>query len=156
MNTFNAFMLAGAIAGIVVCYFAFVDHWSHVKKAGGWLRNQVLRLKPDRTLVTLGIPPAPPPTTLPATTVDGVSKVCVMNIMFGANRLLAYEVTSKGIPGTRFLVERHLPNQQPKYRLTPNREEANAQWHKWYQEWKAQPGAFGGASGTGLNGRLPW
>jgi hypothetical protein len=110
MSTFNAFMLAGAIAAIVVCYFAFVDHWNHIKKVVGWFRKQATHIKPDPTPVALDIPPAPPPTELPA---DGVNKKVVMYIMFGPNRLLAYELPRPG--GTRFVVERHLPNQQPIY-----------------------------------------
>jgi len=152
MRIFNAVLLVAAIAGIVVCYFAFVDHWSHVKKVAGGFRKQVLQLKPDQTPVQLKIPPGPPPTTA-----DGVSKVCVMYIMAGRDRLLAYEVTRKGFPGARFLVERHRPNQQgPQYKDTPSRDEANAQWREWYEEWKAKPGGFGGASGKGLFGDLPW
>jgi hypothetical protein len=152
-NTINIILVAGAIATLLLLYFGFVDHWSHIKKVADWVRQQVLRLKPDPTPVELNLPPAPPPTELPA---DGVTKKPVMYIMFGPNRLLAYETTRQGFPGTRFLVERHLPNEQPKYCDTPNRDEANAQWRKWYEEWKAKPGGFGGASGTGLNGKPPW
>jgi hypothetical protein len=80
-----------------------------------------------------------------------------MYIMAGRDRLLAYEVTRNGFPGTRFLVERHRPNQHdPQYKDTPNREEANAQWREWYEEWKAKPTQFGGASGKGLEGKPPW
>jgi len=78
-----------------------------------------------------------------------------MHVMCGPNRLLAYEVTRQGFPGTQFLVERHRPNQQvPQYKLTSNRHDANAQWHTWREEWRAQPNGFGGASGT--FDKLPW
>jgi hypothetical protein len=156
MSAFNVFMLAASIATLAGLYFQFVDHWSHVKKIAGWFRRRALRLKPDPTPVTLDIPPGPPPTDIPATTADGVTKICVMHVMHGGNQLLAYEVTRRGFPGARFLVERRIPNQQPKYCDTPNRDEANAQWRKWYLEWKAMPGGFGGASGRGLFGDLPW
>jgi hypothetical protein len=156
-DTANRLIVAGAIAGIVVGVLVLIDflinRWKYFRLFWHWCRKQVLRFKPDPTPVELNLPPAPPPTELPA---DGVTKKPVMYIMFGPNRLLAYETTRQGFPGTRLLVERHLPNEQPKYCDTPNRDEANAQWRKWYEEWKAKPGGFGGASGTGLNGKPPW
>jgi hypothetical protein len=159
-DTINRLIAAGAIAGILLLVLALVDflinRWKYFRMFGSWASKQVSRLKIDPTPVTLRIPPGVPSITLPATTADGVSKVCVMYVMSGPDRLLAYEVTRKGFPGTRFLVERHLPKQQPRYCDTPNRDEANAQWSKWYDEWRAKPSGFGGASGAGLSGKLPW
>jgi hypothetical protein len=151
----NVIIVVGVVAGVIVCYFEFVDHWSHVKRVAQWFRRQLARLKPDPRPVLLEIPPGPPPTDMPVTTADGVTKRWVMHITYGANKLLAYEVTRNGFPGTQFLVERHRPDQQnPQYKLTPNRDEANAQWLKWREEWQAQPNGFAGASGT--FDKLPW
>jgi hypothetical protein len=52
------------------------------------------------------------------------------------------------------LVVRNRPNQQPQSCETPDRDEANARWIEWYQEWKKK--GFGGASGTGLFGEPPF
>jgi hypothetical protein len=91
------------------------------------------------------------------TTPDGVTKVLVKYIMRGTQQqLFAYETTRDGFPGTRFLVERVVPNQERQSCLTTNREEANIKWHEWFKEWEKQPGGFGGSFGTGLDGRLPW
>jgi hypothetical protein len=155
MSAFNVVMLLGAVAGIVVCYFVVVQNWDHVKSVARRCRKQLLRLKPDTTPTSLSIPPGPPESAIPTTTTeDGVTKRCVMYVMCGGNRLLAYEVTREGFPGTRFVVERHWPNQLPRYKSTPDRIAANTQWLQWYREWQAQPNAFGGASGT--FGKLPW
>lgn len=149
----NAIFIAAAIAAIIGLYFQFVDHWNHIKKLARWFQAQITRMKADRTPVVLDIPPGPPPTELPA---DGKTKTIVSYILYGSDRLLAYEVTRDGFPGVRYLVERHRPNQQPAYCDTPDRERANEQWRTWYQEWQSQPGGFGGSSGTGLDGRPPW
>lgn len=89
---------------------------------------------------------------------DGVKRVLKMHIMRGHEILRADEVTREGFPGVGYMVERVSAdqNQPPKYVITPNQNEANATWWKWYKEWKAMPGGFGGASGTGLDGKPPW
>jgi hypothetical protein len=70
-------------------------------------------------------------------------------------QLLASETTRQGFAGTRFLVERIAPSEASKSCRTPNRDEANAQWHRWRKEWNEQPGGFGGAFGDGIGGKLP-
>ena len=100
------------------------------------------------------IPPAPSAVTLPTGTSDGVTKTIAKYVMQGQDQLLAYTTTREGLPGTRFLVVRNRPNQQPQSCETPNRDEANARWNEWYQEWKNK--GFGGASGTGLFGEPPF
>lgn len=157
-DTINLILVLGSIAGILLLALALVDflinRWKYFKLIVRWLHKQLLRQKPDPTPTTLNIPPAPPPTEIPVTTADGVTKRSVIYVMYGGNQLWAYEVTRKGFPGTRFLVERRLPGQPTKYKETPNREEANEQWRTWYEEWKAQPNGFAGASGT--FDKLPW
>ena len=74
--------------------------------------------------------------------------------MYGQNQLLAYTTTRQGFPGTRFLVVRNRPNCEPQSLETSSQDVANAKWSEWYQEWKRQ--GFGGASGTGLLGELPF
>ena len=59
-------------------------------------------LQTRRNIRILEIPLEVPPTELPA---DGVNKKVVMYVMFGPDRLLAYETTRQGFPGIRFLVE---------------------------------------------------
>jgi hypothetical protein len=113
-----------------------------------------MKLRPDLGTVTLEIPSPPPVVTLPTGNSDGVTKTIAKYIMYGQDQLLAYRTTREGFPGTRFLVVRNRPNQQPQSCETPNCDEANARWNEWYQEWKKK--GFGGASGTGLLGELPF
>ena len=71
---------------------------------------------------------------------------------------MASETTRIGLAGIRYLVERYIPGEQaPRYKLTPNKDEANAQWFEWYDEIKrSNNGGFGGCSGTGLDGQRPF
>jgi len=157
-GTKDAIETWGAIAGIVVCIFVVLDfvldRWRYIKRTSVWLWRNALKLRPDASAVTLEIPPAPPAFTLPTGTSDGVTKTIVKYIMQGHDQLLAYTTTREGFPGTRFLVVRNRPNQQPQSCETLNRDEANARWNEWYQEWKKK--GFGGASGTGLFGEPPF
>jgi hypothetical protein len=155
MSTFNAILLVAAIATILVGVFEFIDHWSHVKRLLRWVRGQVPRLKIDSTPVVRTIPPPEPITT--TSTPDGVHKTLKKYIFRGTQQqLMASEITRDGFAGTRFLVEFIVVGQQPKSMSTANRDGANIQWHKWYQQWKQEPGGFGGTFGTGLDGTLPW
>lgn len=97
-----------------------------------------------------------PGTQLGAMSPDGVTKVLKRNIMCPTQgQLLAFETTRFGFPGTRYLVERHIRGEsQPRYKLTPSADEANAQWFEWYDEMKKN--GFGGCSGTGLDGTRPF
>lgn len=114
----------------------------------------------------------PPPTEFPApipvkpvssvrplanviSSVNGVNKVLIKYIMRGAERLMAYEIVKEGFP-TGYLVEFAMRDKEPKSCANADYRVANAQWHEWYKEWKQQPGGFGGSSGTGLDGTLPW
>jgi len=148
-------LVAAALVTILVGVFEFIDHWSHVKRLASWVRRQLIRLKPDPRPVILTIPPEEPITT--TSTPDGVHKTLKKYIFRGTQQqLMASEITRDGFPGTRFLVEFIVAGQQPKSVSTANRDEANIQWHKWYWQWKRQPGGFGGSFGTGLDGTLPW
>jgi hypothetical protein len=154
----DAIEVWGGIAGIVVCVFVvldfFLNRWRYMKPITVWFGKQAMKLRPDSSAVTLEIPPAPPVVTLPTGTSDGVTKTIAKYIMCGQDQLLAYRTTREGFPGTRFLVVRNRPNQQSQSRETPDRDEANARWNEWYQEWKKK--GFGGASGTGLFGEPPF
>ena len=165
----NRIIVAAAIATILATVLVLIDfifnRWNYLKKLVYWIRKRVRGLKIDQTPVVLRIPPPPPissiPTSPPGTvageTPDGVAKHLVKYIMSGTRQqLMAYETTRQGFPGTRFLVERVVPNQDPRSYLTPDRDKANAQWREWYDEWRKQPGGFGGSFGTGLDGQLPW
>jgi hypothetical protein len=99
------------------------------------------------------IPPVSP-AAFPINGKDGVSRTIVRYIMCGQNQLLAYTTTREKMPGTRYLVVRMRPSQEPQSVETPDRDRANARWNEWYQEWKSQ--GFGGASGTGLDGASPF
>jgi hypothetical protein len=157
-STRDAIEMWGAIAGIVVCVFVmldfFLNRWRYINRIAVWLGKQAIRLRPGSSAVTLGIPPPPPAVTLPTGTSDGVTKTIAKYIMYGQEQLLAYRTTRQGFPGTRFLVVRNRANQEPQSCETANREEANARWNEWYQEWKKK--GFGGASGTGLSGEPPF
>lgn len=79
----------------------------------------------------------------------------VRYIAYGTSQYLrAYEVTIEG--SVKYRVERKLPRKEPESLVTTDRDQANIRWHHWYQEWEKQPGSFGGSSGTGLDGKLPW
>jgi hypothetical protein len=97
-----------------------------------------------------------PGTRLGATSPDGVTKVLKRNIMCPTQgQLLAFETTRFGFSGTHYLVERHIGGEsQPRYKLTPNKDEANAQWFEWFDEMKKK--GFGGCSGTGMDGTRPF
>ena len=157
-GTKDAIVVWSAIAGIVVCVFVvldfFLNRWGFIKSILVWLGKQAMKVRPDSSAVTLEIPPAPPAITLSTGTSDGVTKTTAKYNMCGRDQLLAYRTTREGFPGTRYLVVRNRPNQEPQSRETPDRDEANAIWNEWYQEWKKK--GFGGASGTGLSGEPPF
>lgn len=92
---------------------------------------------------------------VPVKTHDGANKTLVKRIMRGPEKLMAWEITREGFP-KGYLVEFTIRNQEPKSRATADYKVANEQWHEWYKEWKQQPGGFGGASGDGIDGTLPW
>lgn len=156
----NAIILVGAIGTIVLCILGildfFIDRWGYLRRFGRRCHATLIRLRGDSTGVTLHIPRTTPAVLLPATTSDGVSKIAIKYIMRGHDQLLAYEVTRAGFPGKRFLVVRNRPNQNPQSFETADSANANARWQVWFQEWRQQPGGFGGASGTGLDGKPPW
>lgn len=156
--TKDTIILWSAIAGIVVCFVVVLDfsinRWGYIKRVAQWLWSGAKRIRPDSSAVELEISATPLSVTLPTGISDGVTKICVMYIMCGGDQLLAYTTTREGFPGTRFLVVRIRPNQQPQSCDTPNRAEANGKWNEWYREWKTK--GFGGASGTGLLGTLPF
>jgi len=108
--------------------------------------------KPDfskeRNLEGIQIPKEPPPfhSAFPAEGEDGSHRDLVRYIMCGHDLLLAYTTTRDGLPGTRFLVVRQRPDQDPQSVSAPDRETANAKWTEWYREWKQR--GFGGASGN--------
>jgi hypothetical protein len=88
---------------------------------------------------------------------EGVNKALVKHIMRGTEQqLMAWEITGQGFHGTHFLVGWIVPDQKPTFYETPDYKQANAQWHEWFKQWEKQPGGFGGAFGTGLDGKLPW
>ena len=85
---------------------------------------------------------------------DGIKRTTIRYIMSGRDQLFAYTTTRDGLPGTRFLVVRTHPESDPQSVETPSRDDANARWNEWYQEWKRA--GFGGASGNGLDGEAPF
>lgn len=85
---------------------------------------------------------------------DGSHRETARYILCGQDQLTAYTTTRDGLPGSRFLVVRARPNQQPQSLETSDQNAANAKWSEWYLEWKKQ--GFGGASGTGLDGTSPF
>jgi hypothetical protein len=89
-------------------------------------------------------PPSHP--VFPTEGEDGSHHDLVRYIMCGHDQLLAYKSTREGLTGTRFLVVRQRPDQDPQSVSAPDREMANAKWTEWYREWKRK--GFGGASGN--------
>jgi hypothetical protein len=85
----------------------------------------------------------------------GVKKDLVKHIMRGKEHLMAYEIIKEGFP-KGYQVEFVMRDKEPKSCSSADYRVANERWHEWYKEWKQQPGGFGGASGTGLDGALPW
>jgi hypothetical protein len=111
-------------------------------------RNELSIEKPETSS------PRPNHPAFPTDGADGTHRKTVRFIMRGTDQLLAYETTRDGLPDTRFLVVRNRPEQLPQSVETPDRATANAKWSEWYQEWKKE--GFGGASGNGLDGGLPF
>jgi len=95
-----------------------------------------------------------PPAAFPPNGEDGTHREIARFIMCGYDQLLAYKTTREGMSGTRFLVIRVRPNQEPQSIETQSRESANGKWSDLYQEWKKK--GFGGASGNGLDGVPPF
>ncbi|MGB9467541.1 MAG: hypothetical protein WBR10_20700 [Candidatus Acidiferrum sp.] len=83
------------------------------------------------------------------------NKRLIKNIMRGTEKLMAWEIIRAGFPKCYF-VEFVMRDKEPQAYITVDYKEANEQWHEWYKVWKQQPGSFGGSSGTGLDGTLPW
>jgi hypothetical protein len=94
------------------------------------------------------------PVAFPLNGGDGMSRTIIRYIMCGQDQLLAYTTTREKLPGNRFLVVRTHPDKEPQSYETPDRDAANARWNEWYQEWKKR--GFGGTSGNGLDGGLPF
>jgi hypothetical protein len=94
------------------------------------------------------------PAAFPLDDQDGIHREIVRYIMGGPDQLLAYKTTRKGLPGTRLLVVRVRPDNEPQSLETQDRDIVNAKWNEWYQEWKQR--GFGGASGSGLDGTPPF
>ena len=68
---------------------------------------------------------------------------------------MAWEIVREGFP-TGYFVEFAIRKLEPQSYATADYRVANEKWHEWYKQWKQQPGGFGGASGDGLDGTLPW
>jgi hypothetical protein len=83
------------------------------------------------------------------------SKLLKKRIMRGTEKLMAWEIVRAGLPNCYF-VEFAMRDRDPQAHITADYKEANVRWHEWYKVWKQQPGAFGGSSGDGLDGTLPW
>lgn len=94
------------------------------------------------------------PSAFPLNGEDGTHREIVKYIMYGQDQLLAYKTTRDGFPGTRFLIVRARPNQDPQTVDTPDQASANAKWNQWYSEWKKE--GFSGAFGNGLDGAPPF
>lgn len=151
------------IAALATIWDVFFDRGRYLKIVWRWTLRQAAHLRVSRAPAALAIPKTPPTRVpvfpdpaLPLHTPDGVHKELVKYIFSGQTRLMAYRVTRDGFSGDSYLVEWQRPNQNPKSMQTRNRAQANDQWLNWYQEWKRQPGSFGGASGTGLDGTPPF
>jgi hypothetical protein len=99
-------------------------------------------------------PPLPDASAL-VNTPPGPNKRLVKRIMRGPDKLMAWEILRGEFPRGYF-VEFAVRNLEPKSGISLDYRVANEQWHEWYKEWKQQPGGFGGASGDGLFGELPW
>ena len=95
-----------------------------------------------------------PPTGFPTNGEDGVHRMITLYILNGQDRLLAYNTTRENLPGTRFLIVRERPDQEPQSIETADRDIANARWNELHEEWKRR--GFGGASGNGLDGGPPF
>jgi hypothetical protein len=112
---------------------------------------------PTRPPLGPAVPATPPQDpTAPTTDAEGMTKKLVMHVMRGKEKLLAYEVSREGLTGMCYLVERHFRDRDPASKTTASSDDANAQWLKWYREWKDSPGGFGGSFGTGLDGQPPF
>lgn len=160
----------GILSGAAIIWDFISDRLGYIRKLYRW-SSGLIASADDHEFIRLDIPkrpllPDPPPqgATKPPvpeappvfTDMEGVQKVLVCYIMGGHDKLLAYQTTRDGIPGTRFLVVRERAKQDPASKETSSRAEANDQWREWYLEWKKRPGGFGGTFGTGLSGEPPF
>jgi hypothetical protein len=118
-----------------------------------WLEAHV-HLVQGTTAIKTAPPPLPDAASL-VNTSPGPNKLLVKRIMRGTEKLMAWEIVRDGFPNAYF-VEFSIRNLEPKSCVTADYKVANGEWHEWYKEWKKQPGGFGGASGDGLDGTLPW
>jgi hypothetical protein len=80
----------------------------------------------EKDPVSVQTPPTHP--AFPADGADGSRRTLVRYIMYGQDQLLAYTTTRDGLPGTRFLVVRQRPGQEPQSVSAPDRETVNAKW----------------------------
>lgn len=99
-------------------------------------------------------PPLPDTSAL-VNTGPGPKKLLVKRIMRGTEKLIAWEIVRENLPKCYF-VEFSLRDLEPDACISADFKVANERWHEWYKQWKQQPGGFGGASGDGLDGSLPW
>jgi hypothetical protein len=158
-DVINRILVVGALAGVLLLVLALIDflinRWKYFKLFGHWLRKRLLRFKNDPTFAILHIPPEKPITS--TSTPDGVHKTLKKFIFRGTQQqLMASETTRDGFPGTRYFVEFITAGQKPKSCSTPSRDEANAQWLVWYEQWEKQPGGFGGTFGSGIGVKRPF
>jgi hypothetical protein len=107
------------------------------------------------TKSTIDVAPPLPDTAGLINTGPGPNKQLIRRIMRGTEKLMAWEIIREGLPNV-FFVEFTVRNLEPDSCVSADYKVASAQWHEWYKLWKQQPGGFGGASGDGLDGTLPW
>jgi len=124
----------------------------YLRTISRWIRK---RITTSRSPTTLNIPQPPPVYAsafpAPAIPLNALHGKLAKHIMGNGRKLLAFRT-----PRNTYLVEYHRPGELVKSIETPNAEAANMQWREWFLDWKGQPAAFGGSSGTGLNGDLPF
>ena len=104
---------------------------------------------------TIDMPPPLPDAAGLINTGPGPNKRLIKRIMRGSEKLIAWEIIREELPNV-FFVEFTVRNLESDSCITADYKVANSQWHEWYKLWKQQPGGFGGASGDGLDGTLPW
>lgn len=117
----------------------------------------VLWAKTRNELELEGLSPAQAPVSpaaFPLDGKDGTKRTIVRFIMCGHDQLLAYTTTRENLPGSRLLIVRVRPGQEPQSVETSDANVANAKWNEWYQEWRKK--GLGGASGNGLDGASPF
>jgi hypothetical protein len=104
---------------------------------------------------TIDMTPTLPDAARLINTGPGPNKRLIKRIMRGTEKLMAWEIIREELPKV-FFVEFTVRNLEPDSCVTADYKVANSQWHQWYKLWNQQSGGFGGASGDGLDGTLPW